>query len=120
MLRIFMEHFIRYQSIEKNNPGIHNSIVVGPWIHGGWARTDGSFLGNVSFGSKTSLYYRDSIELPFFNYYLKDKGTLNIPEAVMFLTGKNEWRRLSAWPPNNMEKRKLYFHARERLALECP
>ena len=86
--------FHTYQSIEKNNPGINNTIVIGPWIHGGWARTDGSFLGNVSFGSKTSLYYRDSIELPFFNYYLKDKGSLKLPEAVMFMTGNNEWKKI--------------------------
>ena len=72
--------FHTYQSIEKNNPGITNTLVIGPWIHGGWARTDGSFLGNVSFGSKASFYYRDSIELPFFNYYLKDKGTCIYPK----------------------------------------
>jgi putative CocE/NonD family hydrolase len=112
--------FHTYQSIEKNNPGIHNTLVIGPWIHGGWARTDGSSLGNVSFGSKTALYYRDSIELPFFNYYLKDKGTLNLPEAVMFLTGKNEWRTFAAWPPENVDSRKLYFHSNERLTFDAP
>ena len=70
--------FHTYQSIEKQNPGIKNSIVIGPWIHGGWARTDGSYLGNVSFGDKNSLFYRDSLELPFFKFYLKDKGPFNL------------------------------------------
>jgi uncharacterized protein len=112
--------FHTYQSIEQNNPGIDNSLVIGPWIHGGWARTDGSFLGNVSFGSKTSMYYRDSIELPFFNYYLKDKGSFHVPEAILFITGKNEWKKFTHWPPENLDSRKLYFHSNKQLTFDPP
>lgn len=112
--------FKTYQYIERNNPGIRNSVVIGPWIHGGWARTDGSFLGNVSFDLKTSLYYRDSIELPFFNYYLKDKGTFDLAEATMFMTGKNEWKKFDQWPPINIENRKLYLKHRESLSFDPP
>lgn len=101
--------FKTYKSIEKNNPGTKNSFVVGPWCHGGWARTDGSFLGNVSFGAQNSFYYRDSVELPFFNFYLKDKGTLNLPEATMFLTGKNEWRKFDTWPPKSTESQRIFL-----------
>jgi uncharacterized protein len=109
--------FKTYQSIEKNNAGIKNNIVIGPWIHGGWARTDGSFLGNVAFGSTTSYYYRDSIELPFFNFYLKDKGKLNLSEATMFMTGKNEWRKFNTWPPANLKTSKIYFNAGNNLSI---
>ncbi len=108
--------FKTYTNIEKNNPGIKNSLVIGPWIHGGWARTDGSFLGNVSFASKTSLFYRDSIELPFFIYYLKDKGTLNLPEAMMFMTGNNKWQRFETWPPKDLVPSKLYLNANGNLS----
>jgi hypothetical protein len=59
-----------YASIEEKNPGISNRIVMGPWFHGGWARSDGDRLGHARFGSKTAEYYRDRIELPFFNIYL--------------------------------------------------
>ena len=34
-----------YASIEQKNPGITNTIVMGPWFHGGWARSDGDRLG---------------------------------------------------------------------------
>jgi uncharacterized protein len=112
--------FKTYRNIENNNPGIRNSVVIGPWIHGGWARTDGSFLGNVSFHRKTSVYYRDSIELPFFNYYLKDKGTLYRTEATMFMTGKNEWRKFDQWPPKNLETKKLYLHDKGILSFDPP
>jgi putative CocE/NonD family hydrolase len=30
-----------YQNIERLNPGIFNVLVMGPWFHGGWARSDG-------------------------------------------------------------------------------
>ncbi len=107
--------FKTYKAIENNNPGTKNSLVIGPWIHGGWARTDGSYLGNVSFEKKTSYFYRDSIELPFFNFYLKDKGSLSLQEATMFMTGKNEWKKFEAWPPKNLDRRKLYLGSNERL-----
>ena len=110
--------FNTYQSIEKNNPGIKNTLVIGPWIHGGWSRTDGSFLGNVSFNSETSFFYRDSIELPFFNYYLKDKGALDLPEAMMFMTGKNEWKKFDKWPPDNIAIKELYLGANLKLSFE--
>ena len=31
-----------YQHIERQNPGIYNVLVVGPWFHGGWVRADGT------------------------------------------------------------------------------
>lgn len=112
--------FKTYKTIEKNNPGTKNNIVIGPWIHGGWARNDGFYLGNVTFGSATSFYYRDSIELPFFNFYLKDKGNLNLPEATMFMTGKNEWRKFNTWPPSNVKSTKLYLSSQSKLSIGKP
>jgi putative CocE/NonD family hydrolase len=112
--------FHTYQSIEKNNPKANSSIVIGPWIHGGWARTDGSFLGNVSFGEKNSLYYRDSIELPFFNYYLKGKGNLKLAEATMFMTGENKWEKFKNWPPENTEITKFYLSSNGAISMGTP
>ena len=37
---------------------ISNSLVMGPWVHGGWARHDGRRLGNVDFAADTAKYYR--------------------------------------------------------------
>lgn len=111
--------FKTYKSIEKNSSDGNNRIVIGPWIHGGWARTDGDYLGNVSFDQKTSLYYRYNIELPFFNYYLKDKGCLNLAEATMFMTGKNEWRQYDQWPPKNLKSKRLYLHDNGKLSFDA-
>jgi uncharacterized protein len=106
-----------YKTIEKMNPGARNTLVMGPWFHGGWARSDGDFLGDINFGSKTSLAYQETIELPFFNCLLKDKCEgAQIPEAMVFETGSNTWRRYESWPPKDVESRDLYLNANGKLA----
>jgi putative CocE/NonD family hydrolase len=108
-----------YKSIEKLSPSSKNTLVMGPWFHGGWARSEGDFLGNVSFGTKTSLYYREHIELPFFNCVLKDKCDEKLPGAFVFESGSNQWRRYEHWPPPGDQK-SLYFGAGGRLSFEMP
>jgi hypothetical protein len=92
-----------YKAIEtkaKNN----NKIVMGPWYHGQWGSNDGTHLGNVQWGSNTSEWYGKNIELPFFNYYLKNKGSIDqIKEANIFFSGANEWKQLPEWPLKNMK-----------------
>jgi len=109
-----------FKSIEKNNPGINNTLVMGPWFHGGWERSNGDLLGDIHFGSNTSKFYQDSIELPFFNYYLKDKGTSIFPKAYVFETGANTWRSFNAWPPKNVQIEGLYFQKDNGLSFSAP
>ena len=114
-----MGPFHIYHSVEKNNPGIVNQLVMGPWSHGGWARGDGEKLGNINFGVKTAAFFREQIQFPFFMAYLKDKKT-ELPEAYMFLTGLNEWRRLSDWPPKATTLMTLYLNTSGRLTTAPP
>jgi putative CocE/NonD family hydrolase len=105
-----------YKSVEKQSPGAYNILVMGPWFHGGWSRGDGDGLGNVRFGAKTSVFYRENIELPFFNYYLKDKGALKLPEAYVFETGSNKWKTYEQWPPANTRSESLYLGSNGKLS----
>ena len=98
-----------YRTIEKNDADAFNILVMGPWRHGGWARTDGESLGNVAFGDKTSVHYRQDIERRFFGHFLKDEGKNGLPEAYMFETGANEWRSFDQWPPAGLEQKQLWF-----------
>ncbi len=109
-----------YRSVEEKNPGVFNILVMGPWPHGGWARSDGDGLGNVRFGARTAVFYRENIELPFFDYFLKGKGELVLPEAYVFETGSNRWRTFESWPPVGLESRSLYLQASEGLSLSPP
>ena len=109
-----------YRAIEKQNPGVFNSIVMGPWRHGGWSRSEGDRLGNIDFGSKTGTFYENEMLKPFFEHFLKDKGEMNLPEAYMFETGANQWRKFAYWPPKELQKKSLYFQAGNRLTLDSP
>lgn len=88
-----------YRAIETQNPAASNALVMGPWAHGGWARGDGDKLGLARFGDKTSVWYREKVELPFFERALKNKSVAPPAEATLFDTGSNEWRTFDEWPP---------------------
>ena len=95
--------------------------MVGPWNHGGWSQGKGDTLGPVAFGSDTAQYFRDKVQAPFFAYYLKDKGTLDLPEALTFEPGTGQWRRWDAWPPTKeTENKDLFFHAGGTLSMAPP
>jgi hypothetical protein len=110
-----------YQSIESQNPGIFNVLVMGPWFHGGWARSDGDWLGTAYFGQKTGAYYREHFELPFFNYFLKDKGDISqIREVNVFDTGANQWTDFADWSPTTTTETPLYLLAGGKLSFAKP
>ncbi|WP_229238751.1 CocE/NonD family hydrolase [Dyadobacter sp. Leaf189] len=99
-----------YQGIENNKPKSPNLLVMGPWIHGGWARGTGESLGDIRFGARTSEFYQKEIELPYFNHFLKDQPDPALPKAYIFETGSNQWKKYDQWPPKNTVEKKLYFH----------
>jgi putative CocE/NonD family hydrolase len=108
-----------YQAIERQNPGIFNVLVMGPWFHGGWERNDGDWLGTAYFGEKQSLYYRQQFELPFFNHFLKDKGDITqIKEVNVFDTGANQWKDFGNWDPKVTDEKALYLQAGGRLSFD--
>ncbi|MBK6798143.1 MAG: CocE/NonD family hydrolase [Acidobacteria bacterium] len=110
-----------YNTLEKHDKQRMNFLVAGPWNHGGWARGDGSSLGRIKFDSNTSEYYRHKIEAPWFAYWLKDKGSPVLSEAITFQTGSNEWKSYDQWPPVNLtSERQLYFHANGKLSFDPP
>jgi uncharacterized protein len=112
--------FSTFHSIDEKNPGIFNALVMGPWVHGGWARYEGKHLGRVEFASDTGEYYRKNIVFPFFEQYLKGKSDAHLPKAYVFETGTNVWRQYSAWPPKNLERKILYFEPGGGLSFEAP
>ncbi|MCC6669577.1 MAG: CocE/NonD family hydrolase [Planctomycetes bacterium] len=109
-----------YRAIERQSPATDNRLVMGPWVHGGWARGDGDALGDVRFGAKTARFYQDEIEFPFFAHHLKGAPDPRLPEAWMFATGENRWHALEAWPPRDARPIALHFRAGGRLALAPP
>jgi uncharacterized protein len=110
-----------YRDLEKYDKNNQNFLVVGPWNHGGWQAPRGDSLGRIAWGSNTSEYYRTKIQAPFFAYYLHGKGSLDLPEALVFEAGSNVWKRYDAWPPKTgVATKKLYLGPNGTLTLDQP
>ncbi|HHJ09301.1 MAG TPA: CocE/NonD family hydrolase [Bacteroidetes bacterium] len=114
--------FATYQAMEKNSPGGNIRIVIGPWRHSGWASSSGNHLGYIWFTTDPtpSEYYRNNIEFPFFQYYLKGKGRARPAEATMYITGSNEWKTFDTWPPQNTVSSTLFFAPDHQLSFSEP
>ncbi|ROI14180.1 CocE/NonD family hydrolase [Epilithonimonas hominis] len=101
-----------YKTIEKNNPKAKNTIVMGPFSHGGWNYDSGKhFHNDIYFGDSISTFYQRNIEQPFFHHYLKEdsKTAAKLPEAYMFDTGKKQWEQFETWPPKQSQKVTFYL-----------
>ncbi len=114
-----------FRTIEETTPKAQNLLVMGPWIHGGWGHGGwnhgtGESLGPVRFASKTAEFFREKIELPFFEHHLKGQGEWKPPRAWIFETGKNEWHRHDAWPPTGAKPKSLYLLADGKLGFDPP
>ncbi len=109
-----------YHAIKKNGAKAWNGLVVGPWVHGGWAYRDGHRIGNADFGSNTAEFYRANIVVPFFEHYLKDAPDPKLPEAYIFETGSNQWKKYASWPPPEAKPATLYLLPGGKLSFDVP
>ncbi|EAR02477.1 glutaryl-7-ACA acylase precursor [Maribacter sp. HTCC2170] len=110
-----------YKAIEASSPKAQNTIVMGPWDHGGWAREKGKTTHNhIYFGDSISTFYQKEIEQKFFAHHLKGKKSNPLPEAYMFDTGVKKWETFDEWPPKEIEPVTLHFGKNGRLAINEP
>ncbi|MDE0559497.1 CocE/NonD family hydrolase [Algoriphagus sp. NF] len=111
-----------YKTIERTSPSAENMLVMGPWAHGQWSRpeTGQTTHGHIYFGDSINTFYQKEVERRFFNHHLKGGDNPKLPEALMYDTGKKEWREFDAWPPKEIEPAKLYFGERGQLSVNKP
>jgi uncharacterized protein len=110
-----------FHSIDKLSPDApENTLVEGPWVHGGWSRGSGNQLGDIQFGDAPSAFYRDNIEAPFFAHWLKNKPWTPLPKAYTFETGSDVWRKYDAWPPKQAVSKTLYLQSNGGLSWSAP
>ncbi len=112
--------FKTFRAIKTQSPATAETLVMGPWAHGGWNSGRGDKLGDISFGANNSLFFHDEIELPFFRHYLKNAPDPDLPKAYVFETGTNIWRKKDQWPPANASPQRLYFAAHGQLSEQAP
>ncbi|MBT6880967.1 MAG: CocE/NonD family hydrolase, partial [Flavobacterium sp.] len=108
-----------YKAIEKHQPNNYNTMVFGPWSHGGWSRNKiKNTVGNYYFGDNISLDFQKNIETKFFNHFLKEDNTKEnkLPEAYVFDTGKKQWNSYESWPPKNTLTKSFYLNENNKLS----
>lgn len=108
-----------YQQLKKVNPA-NTHLVMGPWYHGSWTKFDGDSLASLSFDSKTGVYYRNKIELPFFKKFLKEHESADVVPVQVFFTGGNYWQTFDNWPVQNSTNKRLYLQVNNKLDFEKP
>ena len=110
-----------FRAIAKQSPATDNRLVMGPWVHGGWAGGPGRQLGRVQFQQPTSEQFQKEVLLPFFEQHLREvTPKAPIARATVFETGTNVWRRYDSWPPREAKPRTLYFAPGGKLSFTPP
>ena len=107
-----------YRTLAAQSPDTDQTLVMGPWDHGGWHRSL-NHLGDLRFGRNTAECFQATIEFPFFMRHLKDAAE-QLPRVFAFETGANQWRSLPVWPPPAARPVNLYFQGGARLGFDPP
>ncbi|MBS1490703.1 MAG: CocE/NonD family hydrolase [Bacteroidetes bacterium] len=109
-----------YKKIEGSS-ATYNTIVMGPWSHGDWARETGfQQVNHIYFGDSISTFYQREIERKFFNSFLKESSQPALPEAYMYDCGLKTWKQFAEWPPKDIPPVKLYFAKNGELSINTP
>src|SRR5207247_9343165 len=94
---------------------------AGQWDHGEWPAPKGDSIGLIALGGhETAREFRETIEAPFFRYYLHGGGEKPAWRASTFQSGANRWRTYAAWPPPEAKATSLYLHADGTLSFDRP
>jgi putative CocE/NonD family hydrolase len=110
-----------FRHAAEHDPDHTNFVVAGPWFHGQWRAPKADSIGMIPLGGHaTAREFRETIEAPFFRYYLHGEGEKPGWQASTFQTGSFTWRTYAAWPPPEARPTNLYLHADGSLSFDRP
>jgi len=110
-----------FRHAAAHDPDHTNFMVAGPWYHGQWRAPKADSIGLIALGGhETAREYRETVEAPFFRYYLHGRGEKPAWRATTFQSGANRWRTYAEWPPQDAQPTNLYLHADGTLSFERP
>jgi uncharacterized protein len=111
-----------YKALKKRDPDAPATLVMGPFRHGGWEARNvvHTVHGDIYFGDSLETKFQRDVEAPYFHAVLKGDGKTDLPAALLFDTGKKQWRNFSAWPATEATQQKYYFHADGSLTTSAP
>ncbi len=100
---------LMYDHMEKKDSFDRNFIVLGPWNHGEWGRSD----------AQDARDFRE-LQKKWFDYWLKGTGDGRFDEATCFQTGSNQWKTYKSWPPKFSTIKKLYAGSDSKCSFKKP
>lgn len=110
-----------FRHAAEHDPDHTNFMVAGPWYHGGWHSPKGDSIGIIPLGGhETAREFRETLEAPFFRYYLHGRGEKPTWKATTFQSGSNRWRTYSVWPPAESKSTNLYLQCDGTLSFNAP
>jgi putative CocE/NonD family hydrolase len=110
-----------FRHAAEHDPDHTNFMVAGPWFHGQWRASKADSIGLIPLGGhETAREFRETIEAPFFRYYLHGLGKKPSWQASTFQSGSNRWRTYAVWPPREARPTNLYLHADGVLSFDRP
>lgn len=103
-----------YRAMQGNANIKDCRLVWGPWAHCAWRINDATdSLSGVEFdGESLAEFYRNEIEFPFFDHYLRGAESSGATEygALVYFTGEDCWREMDKWSPEETTSAyKLYL-----------
>jgi len=107
-----------YSALKNQSPNTPAALIMGPWYHAQWSdpqHDNGQRIGALNFGTPTSIFFDEQVELPFFEHYLRDGPDPHLPGATVFDTGANEWHQYTSWPPENVVTTPIYLSSGKAL-----
>ncbi len=104
--------FYYWDRVKAHSPSKDKQyLLVGPWTHGQVFRGGGLKIGEMEF-SGDSVVDIKALHLAFFDHYLKGSAaSFDFPRVRIYVTGSNQWRDETDYPPPGAQYRRLYFRS---------
>lgn len=109
-----------YRRQEANDPDHLNTIVAGPWKHGGWSQPGTTTLGRIPYGVPSARQFLEQVEAPFFAWWLHGTGAKPAYEVKSFQSGSWGWKSYAQWPPAGARATELYLATDGSLSFARP
>jgi putative CocE/NonD family hydrolase len=104
----------------KNDPDHLATMVAGPWSHGYWSLPTADNLGPIQYGVPSGQQFLETVEAPFFAYWLHGKGKRPDAGVKSFQSGSWTWHDYKAWPPAGGKTTALFLRADGSLSFTAP
>ena len=101
-----------WEGMKQNSPAEDKQfLLIGPWDHFQTYLGGNTKMGEMEF-TKESIVNTKELHLAFFNYYLKgNTEKFDFPKVKIYVTGINEWREFTEFPPSQAKNTFLYLHS---------